>query len=225
MFGDLTTLADVRAWLTTAQQAMPPTDDLLLQRLITAASQFIQTWLNRSIAAQDYFEVRDGTGRQTLQFGAFPVTNVLQVVVDTATIPPVPPFTPAPPGQVVNLPPTTFFAGRAGYLFTPTQLTLRGYVFWRRPQNIQLTYTAGYASVPPEVVQACIELVALRYRERTRIGELSKRIGTDTIAYSQKDMPADLATLLTKYKLVAPISGSLMMANTQTDVATLVAVG
>ena len=49
MFGDLTTLADVRAWLSTGQQAMLPIDDLLLQRLITAASQFTQTWLNRSI--------------------------------------------------------------------------------------------------------------------------------------------------------------------------------
>jgi hypothetical protein len=45
-FGDLTTLADVKAWLQTGQSAFPATDDALLTRLITAASQFIQTWLN-----------------------------------------------------------------------------------------------------------------------------------------------------------------------------------
>ena len=49
-FGDLTTLADVKAWLQTGQSAFPVTDDALLTRLITAASQLIQTWLNRQIA-------------------------------------------------------------------------------------------------------------------------------------------------------------------------------
>ena len=53
-FGDLTTLADVKAWLQTGQSAFPATDDALLTRLITAASQFIQTWLNRRIASQDW---------------------------------------------------------------------------------------------------------------------------------------------------------------------------
>src|SRR5215475_696282 len=58
-FGDLTTLADVKAWLQTGQSAFPSTDDALLTRLITAASQLIQTWLNRKIALQDWIEVRD----------------------------------------------------------------------------------------------------------------------------------------------------------------------
>jgi len=43
-YGDLTTLADVKAWLQTSQSAFPPTDDALLSRLITTASQYIQTW-------------------------------------------------------------------------------------------------------------------------------------------------------------------------------------
>src|ERR1700720_4442578 len=36
-FGDLTTLADVKAWLQTGQAAFPATDDALLTRLVTAA--------------------------------------------------------------------------------------------------------------------------------------------------------------------------------------------
>jgi hypothetical protein len=61
-FGDLTTLADVKAWLQTGQAAFPATDDALLTGLITAASQYIQTWLNRQISLANYFETRDGTG-------------------------------------------------------------------------------------------------------------------------------------------------------------------
>ena len=44
-FADLTTLADVKAWLQTGQSSFPATDDAMLTRLITAASRYIQTWL------------------------------------------------------------------------------------------------------------------------------------------------------------------------------------
>jgi hypothetical protein len=93
-FGDLTTLADVKAWLQTGQSAFPATDDALLTRLITAASQFIQTWLNRQIASQDWIEIRDGLGGPLgpydvrYQFAEFPVSAVSLVVVDGLTIPP-----------------------------------------------------------------------------------------------------------------------------------------
>jgi hypothetical protein len=46
-FGDLCQLSDVTAWLQTGQNPFPATDDALLTRLITAASQFIQSWLQR----------------------------------------------------------------------------------------------------------------------------------------------------------------------------------
>ena len=46
---DLTTLADVKAWLQTGTEAFPPTDDALLTRLISAASGFITRRLNRPL--------------------------------------------------------------------------------------------------------------------------------------------------------------------------------
>src|SRR5437763_1458264 len=61
-YGDLTNLADVKAWLQTGQSPFPSTDDLLLQRLITAASDFIQNWLGRHGAAAAWLEGGDGTG-------------------------------------------------------------------------------------------------------------------------------------------------------------------
>src|SRR5271168_4090049 len=58
-YGDLCALADVTAWLQTGQNPFPATDDALLTRLITAASLFIETWLQRQIAVSDWIEVRD----------------------------------------------------------------------------------------------------------------------------------------------------------------------
>ena len=86
-FGDLTTLADVKAWLQTGQAAFPATDDALLTRLVTAASQYIQTWLNRGIASADFLEVRDGTGGCRLQFACFPATAVLSLTFDGQAVP------------------------------------------------------------------------------------------------------------------------------------------
>jgi hypothetical protein len=142
-YGDLTTLADVKAWLQTGQNPFPATDDTLLQRLITAASQFIQSWLNRQIAAADWQELRDGTGGQLMVLANSPVAAVLSLTIDGLAIPPA----------------TTDGGFDAGYTFTPTELALRGYVFTRRPQNVIVTYTAGYPTSPPDIAQACIELV------------------------------------------------------------------
>jgi hypothetical protein len=189
MFGDLTTLADVKAWLKTGQSAFPITDDALLTRLVTAASQYIQSWLSRPIASADYLEVRDGTGSQTLQFACFPVTEVAAVAIND---------------QVV---PRATSARGAGYTFSPTQLSVRGYRFSRGLQNIAISYTAGYATVPPDIAQACIELVCLRYRERSRIGELSRSLGgAETVAFSQKDLSEAIKTLLQQYRTVIPVT-------------------
>jgi hypothetical protein len=66
--------------------------------------------------------------------------------------------------------------------------------------------------------------VVLRYRERTRIGEMSRSLGgAETVSYSQKDMSDSIKTLLTQHRRVAPITtGFLQQAPTATDPALLV---
>jgi hypothetical protein len=208
-FGDLTTLDDVKAWLQTGQDPYPATDDALLARLITGASQFVQSWLQRQIALSDWQEVRDGTGGQHLAFANFPVTAVLSLSIDGLQIPP----SPSDGGY------------GAGYVFSPTELALRGYVFTRRAQNVIVSYTAGFAATPLDIAQACIELVALRYRERTRIGEVSRALGGgETVTYSQQDMTDDVKLLLAQYRVQAPVSGfARRLAATATDPALVAA--
>ena len=206
-FGDLTTLTAVKAWLQTGANAFPATDDGLLTQLITAASRFIQTWLNRQIAQGDWLEIRDGGGGRRLTLANFPVSAVLSLTIDGLVIPPAP-----------------LDGGfGAGYVFTPTELALRGYTFTNRVQNVVVIYTAGYLVTPPDLAQACIELVAQRYKERTRIGEVSKSLGGgETVTFSQQDMSADIKTLLVQYRAVAPASGFVAVpAPTATDPATL----
>ena len=69
---------------------------------------------------------------------------------------------------------------------------------------------AGYTTVPLEIEQACIELVALRYRlERQHPGVVADHIGTsagDGVTYSQKDMNPWMKRTLEQFKEVAPVS-------------------
>ena len=180
--GDLTTLANVKAWFAPPMTAT--VDDALLERLVTAASAFILSWLGRDIALCDYTETRDGTGGVRLAFANTPVTSVASVAIDAVEVPPAPD------------------AIKPGYVFSATQLYLRGRVFTRGSQNVSLAYTAGFAAIPAEIEQACIELVALRYKERERIGHVSKSLGGETVAFSQKDMSDDIKTALLAYKSV-----------------------
>lgn len=207
-FGDLTTLGEVKVWLQTGQAAFPDTDDALLARLITSASQFIQKWLNRNIVSADWYEVRDGTGGQRLTFGNFPVTAVLSLSIDGLAIPPAP-----------------YDGGfGAGYVFSPTELALRGYIFTPRPQNVAITYTAGYPVIPADIAQTCVDLVCLRYRERTRIGEVSRATGgSETVTYSQRDMSEHVKLLLSQYRLATPVSAFRQAAPTATDPALVAA--
>jgi hypothetical protein len=207
-FDDLTTLADVKAWLQTGQSAFPPTDDALLANLVTAASCYVQAWLNRRIAPSDYLDIRDGTGGQRMQFACFPVSAVLSLTIDGRPIPP------------------ATSTGLSGYGFSQTQLSVRGYIFSCGIQNVVITYTAGYNTTPPEIAQACNELVALRYRERTRIGEISRSMGgAETVTYSQKDMSDGIKTLLQQYRLVTPVAGVRPMpAPTSADTTILASV-
>ena len=87
-----------------------------------------------------------------------------------------------------------------------------------------VTYTAGFTETPSEIAQAYIELVARHYRERTRIGEVSKALGTgETVTFSQKDMSEDVKTALLPYRVAAPAGFARRLAPTMTDTALLTA--
>jgi len=120
--GDLTTLANVKSWLTVSST----TDDVMLSRLITSVSQYIQQWLNRTIGVTSKIEMRNGTGTNMMVFGEYPVVAVASVMVGGVTIP------------------LSTDGISAGYVFDSKVLYLIGYAFQMGMQNVKLTYTFGY---------------------------------------------------------------------------------
>lgn len=182
---DLTTVANLEGWLNLSNVAAPVPDQL--QRLVTAVSNWMQSWMSRTIRSQAYTETQDGHGGNRLVLANAPVTAVASVVIDGQTIPPSPGF------------------GQAGYVFSSTAIILTGYLFNVGDANVVVSYTGGFTTTPPDLEQACLELASLRWRERDRIGHVSKGLAGETVTFMVKDMPDSVRTTLQKYDSVVPV--------------------
>ena len=184
---DLCTLADLKAWLPNQGN----NDDSTLQSLITNGSLQVLGYINRphilSSVLGTLNETYDGNDSDRLLPRSFPVISVSSVMVDGVAVP----QAPAPWGS--------------GFLWDGRRVLLRGgYVFNRGVQNVQITYTAGYLSVPLDLRQAAIEAFALAYRQRTHIGEKSSSMGGQvTLAFDMGDVPPRSLSVFNQYRRLA----------------------
>lgn len=178
---DLTTLPRVKEWLAITAT----TNDAMLSRLISAASDYIETYLSRNIPLTSYQSYRDGTGGRRLMFRNYPVVALTKLSIDGQDIP-------------------RSVGGTPGYVFTETSVALvGGYVFTRGASNVYLEYSAGHSPIPNEIEQACIDLVALRYREREHVGITSKSLAGESVTYSTREFSDAVGSTLAQYKRVA----------------------
>ncbi len=179
----LTTLNNVKEWV----GSQTSDDDALLTRLISAASAWIENYLNRTLGLTTYQRNFDGAGGYRMMLPEYPVTQVISVSVDGVGI--------MPAADQRNL----------GYVFDSNSVSLRGYLFMRGVGNVQVSWIAGYNPIPDDIEQAAIHLVAARYREKDRIGETSKVIQGMQVNFSIRDMPPDVASIFRSYRKVVPV--------------------
>jgi len=183
MTGDLTTLVNAKQYL----GVTVTTDDVMISRLISAVSQYIQTWLNLTIAQTVYTETRDGTGGGVMSTRQYPVTSVTAVTVNAVAVPP------SPDGI------------QSGFVFDQDRIALVGYLFNRGIQNVTVKYTAGYATTPFEIEQACIDMVAAVYKVKDRVGMSSKGLAGETTSFIQAAMTNNVREILNNYRQVMPV--------------------
>ena len=182
---DLAAVADLVTWLGLSN----PTQDVQdqLQRLLTAVSLWVQNWLGRQIKSQSYRDIRDGHGGNRISLSDYPVSAIASVIVDGEAI---------PQAAGPNLP---------GWRLVHDQVILYAYRFSPGDANVEVHYTAGYTTIPPELAQACLELASLRWKERDRIGHVSKSIGGETVQFMVKDLPESVRSILNDHrKVVVP---------------------
>lgn len=182
---DLTTLAIVKEWLRETGSA----NDALIQRMLSAASGFVEEYCGRTLTEAAYDEYLDGNGKGSIYVVNYPISVVTSVTINGTIIPPI------ALGQHYG----------TGWMFQPRKngrIDLLNKFFEEGVNNIRVVYTAGYNPVPQSIQQVVCEIVGVHYREQDRIGLVSKSLAGETIAFTQKDMSASNKLALAPYKRV-----------------------
>lgn len=177
----LTTLANVKQYL-----QMEPSDtsaDALLQRMIDAASATIERYCGRTFLQSNYIDVLHGTGHRRVALRNIPVTAVASVTVNDKPIP-------ARQGAMGQ-----------GFTFDKHCVSLTGYSFTDGYDNVEISYTAGFAEVPDDVDMACCELVSLRYKTLDRLGVTSKSLAGESISFNMGDFSEPVKRALEQYRV------------------------
>lgn len=144
---DLVTLAQAKTWL-----GIDDSDDSMdetLSRAISAASLAVANYCGTDFTSAARNEVRDGDGRSILYTKFWPITAISSVQIDGITIP------------------ASSGISQVGRAFDETRIVLRGYVFTPGMMNVVLAYTAGYATIPAQVIQAALYATSAIYNAQS----------------------------------------------------------
>ena len=198
--GDLVTLAQALAWL-----GQTADTNNIIAGLVSSVSTQIQNFVGYQLASANYTRSFNGTGTQRLSLPDRPVTAVASLTIDTISIPAASGLTP-------------------GYVFDSKFLYLRGYNRWPRGfdivgtfqrgfQNVAVAYTAGYATIPFDIQQACLNWLSSAYAllgedptvKMLRAGDT--QINFDFVATKIEDatilLPPAIASALMPYRRIA----------------------
>lgn len=181
--GDLTTLDDVKNYMSeTSSNA-----DAALALLITAESGFVKRYCDDPFLQNSYDFIESGWGGRMMPLPYGPVSSVTSVMVNNQNIP------------ARSLP------SRDGFSFNSKDQCVRlsGYTFCHGQNNVEIFYTAGYATIddlPGDLRFAVTKLVVHRFRERTRTGKGNESIGGKQTASYNDSMPSDVQVTLDRYR-------------------------
>lgn len=189
---DLCALQDVKDYVFRGGGNQTQTDDNLLQRLISAASQWIRKETAREFMAANVTETRSGTGGRIMFVRQPPIISVSSVYVNGNSIP-------AKSSNVAD------YLNSNGYSFSDDYISLFSYVFDRGLDNVVISYQGGFNSVPYDLEQACIEATSWAYRELDRLGHKSKSLAGETVVFETAALSERAQRALERYRKVIPI--------------------
>jgi hypothetical protein len=192
---DLTTLAKARQQLFGNDPAIEA--DTLLGQLITSSSAWIEREVGGDLMTANITETFDGDGGTVLRLTrchtwrpGSPAPTITSVHVDGVAI--------AARASV-----TSVNTNPSGYIFRDDRIELVGYTFTVGVKNVTVVYTAGYTVCPTDLEQACLEHIALRFKDRGHIGvELVSGGGEGMVNYGNAGTMAYIENVLSFYRVM-----------------------
>lgn len=197
--GDLVTLAQAEAWLSVTSDPLG-----IIGALISSCSTQIQNFVSYQFAQATYTRTFNGLGGRTILLPDRPVIAVTAVTVDGISI----------PQAVVATTPGFLNDAKFCYITNGGRWSNGQFSadqFMRGVQNVTITYSAGYATIPADIQQACLFWIAQNYSmigenpsvKRLRAGDteidfqLTTVVGKSTIL-----VPPIIASILQPYQRV-----------------------
>lgn len=203
---DLTTLANLKAWLPI--NTATTSDDPTLSRLITAVSNdFMRATKRPDLLQATYNEVRIGDGSVRLVLYHWPIVSVTTLTVAGAPV--------APSADKVA----------AGYFIDQDidperifNLWLAGGSRFTDGKPVQISYAAGYVqpgasgpltqgqvALPEDIEQAVIDWCACRYKERPNVSATQRRSVQGESAQTELiDAPPNVLKVIERYARAFP---------------------
>jgi hypothetical protein len=225
---DLTTVEQVKNWIpgmvalgTTSPALTGTGDDAVIQACITAWGF---EFLNRTgLGDQNgdllqspfnsvctFNETYDGMGTSRLFLRNRPIQSVISltinaIAVNQSTSPTVQGWVIDGSGKSIALRPGTLGWGgslpQTAWQAGAYRAFGGGMRFFRDIQNINVSYTAGYANTPADIVQCANKVVQLNYKRRSYVDEESRAMagGGGTIRWRGWDIPPECQATIDRY--------------------------
>jgi len=191
----LVTLALAKSYLKIP--ALETSQDSIVEFFINAASDYIESEIDRKIKSQTITEYQHGRASNILVLKQYPVTAISSFATDSAGK-----FT----GSETIVDPAEYTIGDDG-----NSLISLGSFFPKGYNNLKIVYTAGYATVPSDIQNACLWLVVYyhKMRENGDIGRTSKGKGDESVNILQ-EAPMEVKNMFSRYRrLDVPLSNAM----------------
>jgi len=188
MAQNLVSLGSVKSYLNISDNTE---HDGFLKRLINVVSDFIQlNYIGRELTAKERTEYYDGKGKNQIHLKHYPIISITDIWDD-------------PSRNYTD----TYKKSSDDYVYYEDNGIIKliaGGVFYDGIKNVKATYIAGYNSVPGDIQQATIELVARKYDQsrkgKGQLGIDSISAGDQTVNYNQDDLLPQIKSVLLAYR-------------------------
>ncbi len=193
--GDLTNAANVKEYLGLSGSD----DDTFIGNLIDRASEGIENYCRRKFTSTQHTEYYDGRGEPRLVLNQRPIISVTSVHDDLDRA--------FGGGALIDSSDyiTRDDEGVIEYLSSASTFPGTGACFYDGQLNVKVVYTAGYATIPTDVEQACIMLCALLYtRGKQQADGITSEShgGAYSVTYAGMAMTGEIKELLAPYREV-----------------------
>jgi uncharacterized phiE125 gp8 family phage protein len=146
--GEIATVTKVKGFLDIKNE----TDDILIYRILMRMNDRIETYCGRTFASASYTEYHKGDGTNRLLMNQYPITAITSINEDE--------------DRVWG---SDTLIDSADYVIAdevPGVIELKDNFFMASDvENIKVVYVAGYATIPNDLVDACIKMTAADYLE------------------------------------------------------------